>query len=105
MYPDLNQQALLDNNKIIYYLSWFYAAVSCGLAIDTPVPSEDHIVKDPPRQHLNICRRQQFFSSSRGDPQPATRSAQARFSLPLRGESLFSSFFGIIPESFFFHYS
>ena len=49
LYPDLNQQALLDNNKKTYYLSGFYTAVSCGLAIDTPDPSEDHIDKDPPK--------------------------------------------------------
>ena len=42
LYPDLNQQALLDNTNIIYYLPGFCTPVSCGLAIDTPVPSKDH---------------------------------------------------------------
>ena len=50
LYPDLNQQALLDNSKGICYLPGFYAAVSCDLAIDTPVPSEDHVDKDASRQ-------------------------------------------------------
>ena len=34
LYPDLNLQDLLDNNKIIDLLSGFYTAVSGGLAID-----------------------------------------------------------------------
>ena len=50
-HPD-RKQALLDNNAIIYYLPGFCTAASCGLAIETPVPSEEHIDKDPSRQHL-----------------------------------------------------
>ena len=64
--PDLNQQTLLDNNVIIYYLLGFYTAVSCGLPIDTPVPSEDLTDKNPPRQtssyirYLCSCERDTF---------------------------------------------
>ena len=42
------QQVLIDsNNKRINYLPGFCTAVSCILVIETPVPSEDHIDKDP----------------------------------------------------------
>ena len=49
LYPDQKSASLLldNNNKIIYYLPGFCTAVSCGLAIDTPVSSEDHVYKDP----------------------------------------------------------
>ena len=49
LYSDLNQQAMLADNNRIYYLPGFYIAVCCSLAIDTPVPCEDHIDKDPAR--------------------------------------------------------
>ena len=58
------QQVLLDNNyEIFYYLPGFCTAIGCGLAIETPVPPEDHIDKDPRNTHLNNWRRQQFSCS------------------------------------------
>ena len=63
LYPDLIQQALLENNERIYHLPGFCTTVSCGLEIDTPVPSENHIDKDPSRQHLNTTRKKRDTSS------------------------------------------
>ena len=57
LYSDLNQQAMLADNNRIYYLRGFYSAFSFGLAIDTPVPSEDLIDKDPAKLHLHVHER------------------------------------------------
>ena len=52
LYPDLNQQALLDHNtSIYYYIFGFYTAVSRGLAIDTPVILSTRIPQGYPEVH------------------------------------------------------
>ena len=60
LHPDVNQQALLDNKKRVYTLRGFYPAVSCGLEIGPPAPSEDHIDHDPARKAPS------YLSSSAG---------------------------------------
>ena len=54
-----SQQVLLDNNhKTIFRLHGLCAVVSCGLVIDTPVSSDDHIDKDAPRPSLTQAWKQ-----------------------------------------------
>ena len=59
LYPDLKQQALLDNNKNLLPSWVLYCCQLWSRDRHTAscVPSEDHIDKDPARQHLNSTDR------------------------------------------------
>ena len=62
------QQVLLDKNiKGIFYLPGFCTAVSCGLSIEIPVPSGDHMDKDPRKTPLYIWGRRQDINDGSYD--------------------------------------